>query len=67
MTKDEQPSDHAMRVAITMVGRVQWELIQPIGTNNIYAEFLAKHGEGLHHVGVSVDNHGEAIARLHDS
>jgi len=42
--------DHSYRVAITMVGDVQIELIQPLRGESIYVEHLAKHGEGLHHI-----------------
>lgn len=52
MVKDGRPADYAMRIALTMVGQVQWELIQPLDDASIYAEFLAAKGEGLHHVGV---------------
>ena len=30
-----------MRLALTMVGTTQWELIQPLDDKSIYAEFLA--------------------------
>jgi hypothetical protein len=52
LEKDGRPADMAFRIAVTMVGGVQWELIQPLDDRSIYAEFLAEHGEGLHHVAV---------------
>ena len=52
MVKDEAPAEYAMRIALTMVGSVQWELIQPLDDSSIYAEFLAGKGEGVHHVAV---------------
>lgn len=52
MVKDGRPAEHAFRLAVTMVGSVQWELIQPLDDTSIYAEFLATKGEGLHHVAV---------------
>jgi methylmalonyl-CoA/ethylmalonyl-CoA epimerase len=64
MTKDEQPAAYAMRIAVTMVGTTQWELIQPLDDKSIYAEFLATHGEGLHHVGVGVPAYGEALETM---
>ena len=54
MVKDDAPAEYAMRIAVTMVGSVQWELIQPLDDTSMYAEFLATKGEGLHHVGVGV-------------
>jgi hypothetical protein len=56
-----QPADHAFRLAVTMVGTVQWELIQPLDDRGPYAEFLATRGEGLHHVAVGVPSYAEAI------
>jgi methylmalonyl-CoA/ethylmalonyl-CoA epimerase len=52
MVKDGRPAEHAFRIAVTMVGSVQWELIQPLDDRSIYAEFLAARGEGVHHVAV---------------
>ncbi len=46
------PAGCAWRLAVTMVGTVQWELIQPLDDRSIYAEFLAAKGEGVHHVAV---------------
>ena len=46
------PSGCAWRLAVTMVGSVQWELIQPLDDLSIYAGFLAAKGEGVHHVAV---------------
>ncbi len=52
LEKEGKPADIAFRLAVTMVGSVQWELIQPLDDRSIYAEFLAEKGEGLHHVAV---------------
>jgi hypothetical protein len=64
MTKDEKQEDYAMRVALAMVGKLQWELIEPVGENNIYAEFLAERGEGLHHLGLATDDYHETMRIL---
>jgi methylmalonyl-CoA/ethylmalonyl-CoA epimerase len=61
MVKDGAPAEYAMRLAVTMVGSVQWELIQPLDHSSMYAEFLAAKGEGLHHVGVGVAGYQEAL------
>ena len=50
MVKDGEPAECAWRLALTMVGSVQWELIEPLDDRSMYAEFLATKGEGLHHV-----------------
>lgn len=36
--------------AVTWVGDVEWELVQPISGPSIYWDHLEKYGEGLHHV-----------------
>jgi hypothetical protein len=45
-----------------MVGRVQWELIQPLDDKGIFAQFLAAKGEGVHHVAVAAANFDETLA-----
>ena len=64
MEKDGRPADMAFRLAVTMVGSVQWELIQPLDDKSMYAEFLATKGPGLHHVAVAAPNFAEAKQTL---
>ncbi len=45
-----------MRLAFLQAGPVQIEFIQPLEGENIYSEFLAEHGEGLHHILFEVDD-----------
>ena len=59
--RDGQPTDSASRIAVTMVGRVQWELVQPLDEKSLYAEFLATKGEGLHHVAVGTPDYREVL------
>ncbi len=57
------PAESAWRLAVTMVGSVQWELIQPLDDKSIYAEHLARHGEGLHHVAVGGAGFDETLTQ----
>ena len=66
MVKDGEPAECAWRLAVTMVGSVQWELIEPLDDRSMYAEFLATKGEGLHHVAVGVPNYAEALGTLRE-
>jgi methylmalonyl-CoA/ethylmalonyl-CoA epimerase len=66
MVKDDEPAEYAMRIALAMVGDVQWELIEPLDDKSMYADFLASKGEGLHHVGVGVQNFDEAMRVFRD-
>jgi methylmalonyl-CoA/ethylmalonyl-CoA epimerase len=56
-----EPVECAWRLATTMVGQVQWELIEPLDNESGYARFLAEKGEGVHHVAVAAANFDEVI------
>jgi methylmalonyl-CoA/ethylmalonyl-CoA epimerase len=45
-----EPVDYTMRTAVTTVGGVDFELVEPGEGASQYREFLAEKGEGLHHV-----------------
>lgn len=50
-----KPQEYAMRLALTTVGNVELELIEPLDDKSDYAKFLKERGEGVHHLGVEVD------------
>jgi methylmalonyl-CoA/ethylmalonyl-CoA epimerase len=52
----------ATRFAAAMVGRVQWELIQPLDDTSIFAQFLAEKGEGVHHIAVATPDYEQTLA-----
>ena len=54
-----KPSDFKIRVAFAPTGQVQLGLLQPVSGDNIYSDFIAKHGEGLHHLRFIVDDINE--------
>jgi hypothetical protein len=54
--------EFALRAATAQIGNVQWELIEPLDDDGIYAEHLRENGEGLHHIGFGVDDYDEAMA-----
>jgi hypothetical protein len=64
LREDGEPVERSWRLAIAYVGQVQWELIQPLDDESIYAHFLAEKGEGLHHVGVAVPSYDDTITAL---
>lgn len=51
-TLNEEPAKFSMLTAETMVGDMGFELIQPMEGDNIYSDWLDKHGEGFHHLAV---------------
>lgn len=44
------PCEVRAKIAWTVQGGLELEVIQPLDENGIYAEFLLDHGPGLHHV-----------------
>jgi hypothetical protein len=45
-----------------MVGKVSWELIQPLDGQGVFARFLAEKGEGVHHIALATPNFDDAVA-----
>jgi methylmalonyl-CoA/ethylmalonyl-CoA epimerase len=58
-----EPVERSNRVAFATVGRVMWELIEPLDEDGIYARFLAEKGEGVHHVAVATPDFDGTVAR----
>jgi methylmalonyl-CoA/ethylmalonyl-CoA epimerase len=57
-----QPHTFSVKVALAKIDDYfQWELLQPLDDRSIYYQFLARHGEGVHHIGFEVDDVPEAI------
>jgi catechol 2,3-dioxygenase-like lactoylglutathione lyase family enzyme len=44
------PTAFSMKLALCWTEGFCWELIQPLDGPSIYHEFLAEHGEGIHHI-----------------
>lgn len=61
-----QPAEFSFRHALGWKGEMQIELVQPISGPSIFADHLAAHGEGLHHLGVYVPDQPAAVAELID-
>jgi methylmalonyl-CoA/ethylmalonyl-CoA epimerase len=57
-----QPVKRSWRLAVAMVGQLQWELIEPLDNESIYARFLAEKGGGVHHIAVAAQNFDEMLA-----
>ena len=57
--------EYAMRVALADIGGVELELIEPKDDRSIYAEFLNKHGEGIHHLAFDVKDYNATMEFFH--
>ena len=63
MTYHGQPVQYRMRLALSYVGSLRIELIQPLEGPTVYADFVREHGFGLHHWGLLVDDMAVALAQ----
>jgi methylmalonyl-CoA epimerase len=63
-TVDRAGNKAKTKLAFTSIGPLQIELIQSVEGKTFYADFLEKHGEGIHHLGVRVDDVDTATANL---
>lgn len=54
---------YGMRYCMCRVGKVDFELMAPTGAG-VIADFLAKRGEGLHHIAFAVDDIADTMATL---
>lgn len=59
-----KPARFGLRHALAWRGEMQVELVQPLEGPSIFADHLARHGEGLHHVGIYVPDHAKAVAEF---
>ena len=50
-----RPLEWKSKIAMTMVGTVMWELIQPVSEDDLFGQFLAARGGigGVHHIAVN--------------
>jgi catechol 2,3-dioxygenase-like lactoylglutathione lyase family enzyme len=54
-----EPADFVAHIALSYLGDMQLELIEPVRGKNIYSDFLADRGPGLHHICVEADSPGQ--------
>jgi methylmalonyl-CoA/ethylmalonyl-CoA epimerase len=61
---EEIVEQEKVRVAMVPVGESRLELLEPTSDDSPIAKFLAKRGEGLHHVSLSVDDLAHTVEDL---
>lgn len=59
-----KPADYSLEVAWAPLGSWTLEVLAPKRGKNIYTEFIERHGEGLHHIGIYVDDYDTAYTEL---
>ncbi|SHF08644.1 methylmalonyl-CoA epimerase [Marinitoga hydrogenitolerans DSM 16785] len=63
ITGEEILEDRGLKVAFIKVGDTRIELLEPLHENSEISGFLAKKGEGMHHIAYTVKNVSEMITK----
>ncbi len=64
VSPEEVVEAEQVRVVMVPLGDSRLELLEPTSENSVIAKFIAKRGEGLHHVSLRVPNLEAAVKRL---
>jgi methylmalonyl-CoA/ethylmalonyl-CoA epimerase len=56
VTHLENVQHEGVRTAMIPIGESRIELLEPLADDTVVGRFLAKQGEGLHHIAIHVDN-----------
>jgi hypothetical protein len=59
-----KPVPFALKIAFGVLGGILLELLEPLDGNSPHAEFLAKRGEGLHHMAYLVPDFDAQLAAI---
>ena len=60
----DEVDEQGVRVAMLQIGESRIELLEPTRADSPIERFIAKRGEGLHHIAVRVEDLEQALARL---
>jgi methylmalonyl-CoA epimerase len=60
----DQVDEQGVRVAMLSLGDSRIELLEPTGPESPVEKFMAKRGEGIHHIAITVDNIESALEQL---
>jgi len=60
----EDIEDQGVKACLIKIGGTQLEIIQPVQSGTGVAKFLENKGEGLHHIGLEVENIENALEIL---
>ncbi len=63
---EEIVEDQKVKVAFIPVGETRIELLEPTSEDSPVAKFLAKRGEGIHHIAFQVDDVEKALQLLEE-
>ena len=64
LSAEEVVESEQVRLVMVPVGETRLELLEPLSESSPIAKFIAKRGEGLHHVSLRVPDLAAAVERL---
>jgi len=64
VSPEEVVESEQVRVVMVPVGESRLELLEPTSENSVIAKFVAKRGEGLHHVSLRVPDLSATVESL---
>ncbi len=64
ISPEETVEDEKVRLVMVPIGESRLELLEATSEDSAIAKFIAKHGEGLHHVCLRVPDLAAAVAKL---
>ncbi len=64
ISPEELVEAEQVRVVMVPLGESRMELLEPTSENSVIAKFIAKRGEGLHHVSLRVPDLEAAVEQL---
>ncbi len=64
VSAEEMVAAEKVKLVMATVGESRLELLEPTSEDSTIAKFLAKRGEGLHHVALQVPDLAAVVARL---
>ncbi|MGH9538608.1 MAG: methylmalonyl-CoA epimerase [Terriglobales bacterium] len=64
VSPEEVVEAEQVRVVMVPLGESRLELLEPTSEDSVVGKFIAKHGEGLHHVSVRVPKLAAVVERL---
>ena len=64
LSSEEVVPAENVRVVFVPIGETRIELLEPTSDDSVIAKFIARRGEGLHHISIRVPNLETAVQKL---
>jgi methylmalonyl-CoA epimerase len=64
VSPEEDVPAEKVRVVMIPVGETRLELLEPLSDDSVIGKFIAKRGEGMHHISLRVPDLAAAVAKL---